>query len=585
MNRVTTKPAMLERPFFLAALVMLAAAICTVLPGIAGQDRKASATERAAQLVHAGEIEQAVQLLQSTIAAHPENTGARLALANLYAESHHMDKAEQLLNDTIHGHPDLTAGHAELALVLAMEHKYAEAKTQIRMVPPPAETNARIRYFRLVASISSGMGDSHAAAHAMEEALRVLPANEDLQLLTSVTEAEAGEWQACIRNVAPLYAKHPASTSGLLLLRAQLASQADFLPTLQSLRTLDLPENQMLELRARSGELLAAAEKDGEAAEEFRQALRIAGGQDETLLYNLAVEQYRIQQFDEALGTLTSLRAQKDSAELEGLSGDIEEQKGDLPAAVHSYENAVALAPGEEQYRLSLGAELLQHGNYAAAASVFQEAAKAFPKSARMFVGLGMSDYFTEKYDDSVSAFLTADKLDPGSGRAIGYLGATQVDNPAGPIPAAVASVCRRAESHPTESATVTWCGALLFRKAYLANDLSAAPDAILHLRRAARLAPDDPVANCSLGHALEWTEQLAEARHSLEICVRLRPGSAEDHYRLSHVYQRLGFREAAAEQADLTNQANAEPDPHQAMAKEVANEMLGASKSRTNNR
>ena len=284
--------------------------------------------ERAAQLVHAGEIEQAVQLLQSTIAAHPENTGARLALANLYAESHRMDKAEQLLNDTIHGHPDLTAGHAELALVLAMEHKYAEAKTQIRMVPPPAETNARIRYFRLVASISSGMGDSHAAAHAMEEALRVLPANEDLQLLTSVTEAEAGEWQACIRNVAPLYAKHPASTSGLLLLRAQLASQADFLPTLQSLRTLDLPENQMLELRARSGELLAAAEKDGEAAEEFRQALRIAGGQDETLLYNLAVEQYRIQQFDEALGTLTSLRAQKDSAELEGLSGDIEEQKG-----------------------------------------------------------------------------------------------------------------------------------------------------------------------------------------------------------------------------------------------------------------
>ena len=613
MKRVTVQPAKLVSPILLlATIVMLAAATSAVLPAIAGENVNTSATERANQLAREGHPEDAVRLLRATLAAYPTDLEARLALADIYAGNDQGEKAEQefrealrlhpgsasaelalggfyasagslgpaeqVLDDALRRHPDLTAGRAQLALVLARERKYSEAKAQIRLVPPPADPNGRVRYFRLVASIHSGLGDSRAAAHAMEEALHMMPADEELQLLASVTEAEAGEWQACIRNVAPLYARHPAPNSGILLLRAQVASHGDFMPTLQSLRALSLPEDQELELKARSAEILAAADKDKEAAEEFQQALKIAGGHDETLLYNLAVEQYRLRQFDEALGTLTSLRAQKDSAEVEDLAGDIEEQNGDLSAAVKSHQNAIALSRREERYRLSLGAELLMYRNYQAAVAVFQQAAELFPNSARIYGGLGMAYYFLEKYDDSVSAFLRADKLDGGSGRAMSYLGATQVDNPAGPIPAAVDAVCGRADSHPTESVTVAWCGALLFRKAHLAGDESAAPGAIRRLRIAVRLAPGNAVANCSLGHAFEWTEQLPEARHWLEICVRLRPDSAEDHYRLSHVYQRLGLTQAAAEQADLTKKANVEQDQHQSIAKKFVDEMLGRS-------
>ena len=184
-----------------------------------------------------------------------------------------------------------------------------------------------------------------------------------------------------------------------------------------------MPEDQKLELRIRSAEILASADKHGEAVEELQEALKIAGGRDETLLYNLAVEQYGSGQFDKALATLASLRAQKDSAEIEDLAGDIEEQRGDPSAAIHSHQNAIALAPGEERYRLSLGAELLQYGNYEPAASVFQQAAELFPNSARIYVGLGMAYYFMDEYDDSVAAFLLADKLDGGPERAIDYLG------------------------------------------------------------------------------------------------------------------------------------------------------------------
>jgi Flp pilus assembly protein TadD len=554
-------------------------------------------------------MEEAVKLLQADLTAHPTDLDVRLALADIYARNSQADHAEQefrealrlhpgsssaalalatfyiahgrlgpaetVLDQALQQHPKLTEAHAQLALVLAQQHKYKEARANIVLVPPPGGANARVRYFRLVASIDSGLEDSRAAAHAMEDALHANPADEELQLITAVAEAEAGQWTACIRNIAPLYKKHPNPRSGLVLLRAELASHADFTPTLESFRLLNLPANQELELSVRAAELLASADQHLAAIDEMQQALKIAGPGDETLLYNLAVEQYSARQFDEAFGTLTSLRAQNDSGEVEDLIGDVEEQRGDRAAAVRSHESAIAMAPRDERFRLSLGAELLKYQDYRAAVSVFQQASVVFPNSARIYVGLGMASYFMEKYDDSVAAFLRADKLDGGAGRALNYLGATQVDNPAGPVPAALEAICGRANSGKAEPAAVIWCSALLFRKAYLADKQAAAADIIRRLRIAAKLAPADPVASCSLGQALEWTQQLAEARHWLEICVRLRPNSTEAHYRLSRVYLALGLKQAAAEQAGLIDTPNAERDQHQSMANTFADEML----------
>ena len=158
-------------------------------------------------------------------------------------------RPEQVLDDAAVRHPRITAIRMQLALALAGEHKYQDAAANLRLVPPPADPNARVRYFRVAASIQSGLGDSHAAAHAIEEALGATPTDPQLQSLASAAEAEAGEWPACLRHVAPLFAQHPAPDTGLLLLRAQLATHKDFKSTLQSLRALNLPEDQKRELR------------------------------------------------------------------------------------------------------------------------------------------------------------------------------------------------------------------------------------------------------------------------------------------------------------------------------------------------
>ena len=152
-----------------------------------------------------GKGDKAEQEFREALRLHPGSSSAEMALGAFYAGAGSLGAAEQVLDDAVRRHPKLTEPRAQLALVLARERKYKEAEADIRLVPPPADPNARVRYFRLVASIHSGLGDSHAAARAMEEALHVMPADEELQLVASIAEAEAGEWKACIRNVAPLY--------------------------------------------------------------------------------------------------------------------------------------------------------------------------------------------------------------------------------------------------------------------------------------------------------------------------------------------------------------------------------------------
>jgi predicted Zn-dependent protease len=606
-------PVKLVLTIFVLMLASLSPISGAASPDVTSKSGQTSLAERATQLARDGRVEEALQLLQAALATRPTDLDSRLVLAEIYArdgkaeQAEHefrealrlhpasplaalalsgfynsigsLDPAERVLEDAVRVHPKLAEIRIQLALVLALEHKYAEAKASILLVPPPVTPNTRVLYFRIVASIYSGLGDLHAAAHATEDALHVKPADEKLQLFAAVAEAEAGEWQDCIRHIAPLFASQPTATGGVVLLRAQLATHVGFGATLLTLRSLKLPDGQALQLRIKSAEILAAADKHREAADEFELAVKMKGEQNESLLYNLAIEQYRSRQLDEALATLAAFRGKKESAQVENLAGDIEEQKGDSLEAVHSYQKAIALAPHEEQYRLSLGAELLKYHTYEPAVEVFQQAAALFPTSARIYVGLGMAYSLQEKYDDSASAFLHADELDHRSGHILGYLGETQLRRETGPNQDAVSAICNRADSGSDDPAAVTWCAALLFRKAYLAGDQASASDVIRRLRMAINLTPDDPIANCSLGHALEWTAQLTEARHWLETCVALRPGSAEDHFRLSRVYQRLGLAQEAREQADLTAKATAQEDQRDAVTKKFVYEMLAEPK------
>lgn len=517
--------------------------------------------------MRSNQSERAAEEYREAVRLHPSSQAARLALAEFDNAAGQLTEAEQVLQEAIRTAPRLASAYQLLALVEAREHKFVEARKNLAIVPVPSEGSARVKYFRLSGSIESGLGDAPAAAKAMEEALRIDPSDRQLRLAAAVAEAQAHMWPACLRNVQPLFLEQPTTTNGLLLLQAQLASTQDFHPTLEALHQLHLADGEEVALGTRSAQLLAESDKHPEAAEEFRRASAIPGSGTE-LLFDLAVEQSRSGQLDAALASIGQLQHVADSAELEDLTGDIQEQRQDYLAAVHAYQAAVALAPDQERYRLSLGAELLRHESYEAAILVFRQATSLFPKSARVLVGLGMAQFFQESYDDSTSSFLRAVDLGSAQAEVFEYLGMTQLRTNHGPRAEVVQKVCSKADEHGAEVSPTVWCGALMFRRAFLSGDESARPEVIRRLRLATRAAPQSAPANCALGNALAWEQDWPGARTWLENCIRLDSDSAENHYHLRQVYDRLGRKDLAKEQADLTMRAHAERDLRESMAK-----------------
>jgi tetratricopeptide (TPR) repeat protein len=420
----------------------------------------------------------------------------------------------------------LGAESLEKALRLARAHHYAEAAAAIRGVPAPEDRQQRIAFFRLRASIESGLGHSAAAAADMEAAARLAPENVELQVASNLTRLEV-----------------------------QLESHANSALTLQTLRGIELPPDRLLEVRSRTAELLSRANLYGEAAKDFEDASRLAPDRPD-ILFNLALARYRNGELDASLASAEQARTLEDSGSLESLLGDLHEKRGDALAAVHSYQAAVTLEPRVEEHRLALARELLKHQTFDAAIVVLEQSAELFPQSVRIKILQGLTYYLVDRSADSIRTLLEATNLDPKDELAARYLGEITLQDPAAPLPAAVAQICAFADTHPSSKSASALCGGVLLRVSEESVDNSSKPEILRRLQQAVRIAPQDPLARCQLGKAFEWSRQWLEARAQLEKCVRLEPDSPEGHYRLARVYRRLGLSSQANEQSALQQQA-----------------------------
>lgn len=525
-------------------------------------------------LVRSGHTEEAVALLQSHIAKHPSDITSRLALANLYVAKQEYPKAETEVRVAVRRSPHSESSRELLALVLAKERKYTEAEAAIRSVNPPAVLADQILYLRLLASIQSGLGHSQDAARSMERSLLLAPKDDALCVATAVAEIQSSAWAPAVRNLTHLFNANPSPATGVLLLKAQLGAKQDFAGTLRGLQSMGDSMEQKLELRLRTAQVLAEFDRHDIAEQILIEAANL-GSPPPELLFDLAVEQYRAGHLDAALSTVSQLRPLGPTAETEDLAGDIEEAKGDPLGAVKSYQTAVALAPSEERYWLSLGAELIRHQSSELAVAVFQQGASRFPGSIRIFLGLGIAEYFQEKYDESATALLRADELSKGSGETIDYLGKTQMQRAAGPIPAVVDRICSHASANENDEASLAWCSSLRFRQAYMAGNQAAVPEIVRQLQRANRLMPGNPVVVCAIGQAQAWEQGWKQARTWMEKCVQLESDSTENHFRLSRVYRELGLTDLSQREAAATLKTHSVEEQREELTKKFVYQSL----------
>jgi len=581
---------MTDFPFGRKVLVTVACVL--ILGGVAGvaargQTQEAT-LEQARNAMRHGDTSRAILLLRPWVAAHPRDIMARLMLGDafrtarqpqqaevefkavlklapgnfaalmelgsLYVETDRLEQAEPLLARAAREHSSSAVAKMEWAMVLARLHEYPKAAAALHGVRAPTAPAKGIAWERLKASIDNGLGKTTSAAADMERALKIAPNDPDLQLATGIVQARAGHPSRAIELLGPIFRDTKNLQAGLPLLEATLAAHRDYTKTLSAIRTVAQNSKDELSVRMTLARILARHGLYAEAAKDFERAVALDPGQAD-LLYNLALARYRAGNLDGALQSAQQAKSVQDSASIESLLGEIEEAKGDSLAAVHSMQAAVALAPDNEEYRLSLGLEFLKHETFKPALEVFKQGAQLFPGSLRMRVALGLTYYFLEEYPRSIQTLSEAARQGKDASLPLEYLGRIQLQQIIKPDAGAVKQLCGYADTHPGNGTLEAYCGALRVR---LARDQGHLPPAaaLNRLREAAKLGPNDSTARCELGKALDWAHQWSAARRELEACVRLEPNSVDAHYLLAGIYRRLGMKDLAEEEIKLHDQA-----------------------------
>ncbi len=274
------------------------------------------------------------------------------------------------------------------------------------------------------------------------------------------------------------------------------------------------------------------------AVGEMRQALDLAPS-DPSLLVGAAMVEFQAGRLDDAL--LHAEKAGK-NATAKAVIGDIQEKRGNFAEAINAYATAVALAPRQEEYRITLSYDLIQHQNFQTAIEQLEQSLPLFPQSARIRTLLGIAQYSNGDVDEATASLVTAVEADPKMESAYQCLTQIVLQSSAAPAPAVVERLC---------SWNATVCSALKLRVARERDDPAMQNEAIAGLRRA---LADDPIARCELARAWEWTNRLTEARREMEACIRFDP-SPQNHYRMGLIYKRLGLDDLSQREMDQRTQ------------------------------
>ena len=145
---------------------------------------------------------------ESTAQSQADDQAAQQAIDQV--RSGDLAGAEHSLCGAAFASPAVNDVKLQLVLALVQRHEYSRAAVCIRDVPPSTTPEARVRFFRLAASIHSGSGDARAAAADMEQAVRTAPGDVNLQLAAALAESNAGRHAEAATNLVKAFALAPA---------------------------------------------------------------------------------------------------------------------------------------------------------------------------------------------------------------------------------------------------------------------------------------------------------------------------------------------------------------------------------------
>ncbi len=238
--------------------------------------------------------------------------------------------------------------------------------------------------------------------------------------------------------------------------------------------------------------------------------------------------------------TLEAALARKvEAAPIYALLAVVYQKSGHIENAIPAMRLAIQHDLQSEKYRIQYGILLTDANAPAAAVIRINEALQSFPKSARLWLALGLANLKMSKNNEAAQAFTHAIELDPAFAQAYAYLGMTRV---------AVGQYDEGARLY--EQALQRNPGIAVVHY-LLADALLKKTDADLariesHLKQSIGIDGAYAPARLALGKLYARTEHLPEAISEFEKVIALDPNLAEAYYQIGRAFSRLRRKEEA---------------------------------------
>jgi Tfp pilus assembly protein PilF len=247
---------------------------------------------------------------------------------------------------------------------------------------------------------------------------------------------------------------------------------------------------------------------------------------------------------------------------------EVYEADGHFENAIPAMRLAVQRDPQNEAYHFRYG--LLLTDSHAPGAGIvrLQEALKLFPKSARLWLALGIAQLTYGQNTEAETSFKQSLALDPKAVPALAYLGVTYVER--GLYDDAIRFYEQAIALNP-QAATLHYLVAdTMFR---VPNGDTARAEK--YLKRALELDPNLAAAYLTWGKFYVRTNRYAEAAPLLERAVALQPDMIEAHYQLSRVLMKLKRTDEGKRELEifktLSEKQKAQNEPRE-IARRLAN-------------
>lgn len=305
----------------------------------------------------------------------------------------------------------------------------------------------------------------------------------------------------------------------------------------------NLAENKSLPAAARSelGTALLESGLFSEARLEFETAAKIEPDNIDVLV--LLSRCYLEQKDIKSAGrTLESVVARGiNNPKIYAALAEVYQVGGYFENAIPAMRLAIEADKTNEAYRYRYGMLLIDSKTPAAAVVRLKEAVNDFPRSAYLWLGLGVAQFYDSKFTDSQISLEKALSFNPKLVPALAYLAAIKIS---GGQSAAAVQYYERALVLDEKSAILHY----LLADALL-NDAGADTTKIeKHLRRAIELDVRIAAAHLALGRLYVRQKLYAEAAAAFEKTVALEPNRAEAFYQLGQIYGRLKRTEESRE-------------------------------------